>query len=141
MKRFVILKHEPGEKLVRTGREHLDWMFEIDGCLRTFSTAPISFENLKKNISIQAVELNSHRKEYLKIRGDIGRGLGVVSEVASGIYELETISPDLFSVELRAVLDEGEIDTRAVFKRIGDSPDDGSHCGRWLLTLASIDSV
>ena len=48
LKRFVILRHTPGELFERTEKVHLDWMFEDSAQLRTFSTS-----NLVTEIGIQ----------------------------------------------------------------------------------------
>lgn len=117
MNRFVILKHDPGDQLLRTTRAHFDWMFEMDGVLRTFSTDPVHLKNLSGQCETAATELAAHRIQYLEIRGDIGRGLGCVSEVASGSYQIEENTSDLFAVEVTGFYGRSKFRANCIFRR------------------------
>ena len=137
LKRFVILKHDPGHQLHRTNRTHFDWMFELDGVLRTFSTDPIVFNHQEKDIEVSATELPPHRIQYLNIRGSIGRGLGIVTEIASGVYRTRTISPYLFSVDIDGHQEKSVFCARCTFQCLETQSDTTRHTC-WQLKIESI---
>ena len=81
MKRFVILHHAVGPQLERTDEPHLDWMFEVDGRLKTFATAVVpglvelmdemsSPQQVPASFEIESEPLAAHRLEYLTYEGD-----------------------------------------------------------------------
>ena len=99
---FVILRHHvgstPTRKSVGVDSVHFDWMFLMGDKLRTWSTVVV--ESLTQDTCMDAVQLPDHRKEYLEIEGDIGRGRGTVSQVARGQFELIEDSDELFQCRI-----------------------------------------
>ncbi len=83
---FVVLKHEAGTMLERTSETHLDWMFELDGRLKTFSTQVI--DPYGEHSGIAATALPDHRLHYLRYEGDLSGGRGRVTRIAGGQFEL-----------------------------------------------------
>lgn len=98
--RFVILEHEPAVLFARTPAIHYDWMFEVQGSLRTFATDPIDLLGQEIQSNLPATELAKHRLDYLHLRGDIGRGRGCVTEIARGNYQVNKNNQDCFDVLL-----------------------------------------
>ena len=93
--RFVVLLHEPGPNSVRIQTNHLDWMFEIDGQLRTWSTDVVDMSH--EMVSTDADSLPDHRIDYLDIDGDIGQGRGSVRPIVTGIYSPVEVSEHRFA--------------------------------------------
>jgi hypothetical protein len=119
LKRFVILRHTPGELFERTEKVHLDWMFEDNGQLRTFSTSTVTLRDLLGSICLEALELPYHRKEYLEFRGDIGNQRGWVSELWRGNYDVLEKSESTFDVCLESMQATTHVRIRCCFTRDG----------------------
>ena len=111
LKRFVILHHAVGPQLERTDEPHLDWMFEVDGRLKTFATAVVpglvelmdemsSPRQVPASFEIEAQPLAAHRLEYLTYEGEIPGGRGRVRRVIDGRFQCEVESEDRFLVRL-----------------------------------------
>ena len=104
---FVVLKHEAGTMLERTSQTHLDWMFELDGRLKTFSTEVLN--PLEDHQGIAATALPDHRLQYLHYEGDIAGGRGKVTLIASGKFELIDATDTLWHARLN--WDSGDAST------------------------------
>ncbi len=83
--RFAILRHEISTNGCRTDQTHFDWMFELNGLLQTWATAPIA--DFGSRTEIEADKLSEHRIEYLEFEGEISGNRGAVTRVAEGSYE------------------------------------------------------
>ena len=94
--RFVVLRHWVGVGLQRqsgwngdeldesegSGQSHFDWMFEVEGELRTWATPPVDdFEN---SFEIHADRLPNHRLKYLDYEGELSGERGHVEQVLHG---------------------------------------------------------
>ena len=138
---FVVLRHQVGSCPTRDGvtvdSVHYDWMFLVDGALRTWSTDPI--DSLMQDASISATKLPAHRAAYLEIQGDIGDNRGVVSQVARGTYEIVQASEKMFRCRVlwKEPADQGGHDKQQSlgFYRLGfyrsgriDLPDEWELC-------------
>ena len=98
MPRFVVLHHTPGSRPARDQHAaHFDWMFEVDGVLRTWATPEIAAFDLA--VETTATRLGDHRLEYLTYEGEISGDRGTVKQVISGTYTRRR----LFSRSSRAV--------------------------------------
>jgi hypothetical protein len=95
---FVVLRHEAGSTLQRTSQTHLDWMFEIEGRLKTFATDIIDPRSSHEGIA--AIALPDHRLQYLDFEGDISGGRGKVTRIAFGSYELIRTTDSLWHARL-----------------------------------------
>ena len=84
--------------LERTSQTHLDWMFERNGRLKTFSTEVIN--PLDDHTGIVATALPDHRLQYLHYEGDIAGGRGKVTLIASGKFELIDATDTLWHARL-----------------------------------------
>lgn len=131
--RFVILRHIPGEAFERTNETHLDWMFEVKGHLRTFSTAMVSFKDLANPRHLKALELSNHRIEYLEIRGDIGGQRGSVSEVLCGTYNVLAANEDKFFVCLEGTQNAMAFRIHCFFTRVHDEKEMPRRSASWSL--------
>ncbi|GAA5508395.1 hypothetical protein [Novipirellula caenicola] len=102
--RFVILRHTPGSQATRGPESpapvppHFDWMFEVDGVLKTWATEPL--ESFAEGISTKVEKLADHRVHYLDFQGDIGGDRGEVRQVISGHYRKIEIDTELFVAEI-----------------------------------------
>jgi hypothetical protein len=114
--RFVILRHEIGVEFERTDKTHFDWMFEVRGKLRTWSTVPIS---VSEGTEVDAEQLADHRIDYLDFEGEISGNRGVVTRVAEGHYELVDETEDLFiaTLSLRDLSSEEDLTVKTTFYR------------------------
>jgi hypothetical protein len=101
--RFVVLFHQVGPKSVRTGQPHFDWMFESDGQLRTWATAPIEqiTQNGGPSIDTECESLPKHRLAYLDYEGEVSGSRGVVSRKLAGCYRLIEDRVDCFRAALQ----------------------------------------
>ncbi len=105
MPRFVVLRHEVGEKFSRSSPSHsrsthFDWMFELDGHLRTFATDAMEIIDPSEELNMRAESLANHRLEYLHYEGEVSGDRGVVTRVASGDYELIEATTGRWSARL-----------------------------------------
>lgn len=108
--RFVVLLHQPGPQSERTSQPHFDWMFELDGALRTWATPPIDRLNGTESAEAGSADevsmetecepLPEHRLTYLDYEGPISMGRGTVTRQAAGVYRLIEDRPDRFRVVL-----------------------------------------
>ncbi len=102
--RFVILRHTPGTEGTRGQSPsepvppHFDWMFEVDGALKTWATEPL--ESFQQGISTKVEKLADHRVHYLDFEGDIGGGRGDVRQVIAGHHQMIEMDTDLFVAEI-----------------------------------------
>ncbi len=102
--RFVVLQHDVGSQLTRTTASHYDWMFEIDGVLRTWATPPII--RFDQPIESACDLLSDHRLAYLDYEGEIQGNRGSVLRLLRGTYRLIDAADDRFVAEL--CWDEGD---------------------------------
>ncbi|MCB9875519.1 MAG: hypothetical protein H6821_15210 [Planctomycetaceae bacterium] len=93
-RRFVVLRHEPGESGPR--ELHWDLMLEFGDRLRTWA---LSREPLA-GVPIAAEESPAHRSAYLDYEGPVSRGRGTVSRFDRGTFELEAESADEITATL-----------------------------------------
>ena len=85
MPRFVVLHHQPGGQSPRERTDpHFDWMFEVDGVLRTWATEPIA--SLDGPLEMPATRLSDHRLHYLDFEGEISGDRGTVQRVMAGTF-------------------------------------------------------
>ena len=96
--RFVVLRHDVGSQLIRTTETHYDWMFEVDGVLRTWATQPI--HGFDQSIEQECDSLSNHRLDYLDYEGEIQGDRGNVIRLLQGTYRLNEIDDDRFSATL-----------------------------------------
>jgi len=96
--KFVVLRHNVGAKLDRTSESHFDWMFEIEGLLWTWATAP--FERFDQSIETDCYRLADHRIDYLEYEGDLSGERGSVCRVLSGNFEVIENHADRFVAQL-----------------------------------------
>lgn len=125
--RFVVLRHDAGERLVRTDQCHFDWMFETEGALRTWSTEPVSFD--EEPISVDAQSLVDHRMMYLDFEGDIGGGRGTVTKVIGGEYQAIETSPSRFHFRIEWTDEHHQSMRRTLFVERRE----GAPVGSWRL--------
>jgi hypothetical protein len=92
--RFVVLRHEPGERPQRP--LHWDFMIEVDAVLRTWALAGEPAVDLL----IAAEALADHRLAYLEFQGPISAGRGSVTQWDRGTYRMLSESADHLTVEL-----------------------------------------
>jgi hypothetical protein len=97
--RFVVLRHQVGPHLERTRELHFDWMFEVEGELRTFCTAPI--DSFGESFEVDASRLANHRREYLDFEGEIGGNRGTVQRVLSGTVSTTDDDSRRFTAEIQ----------------------------------------
>ncbi len=103
--RFVVLEHQPGSRPTRLDDSlpqkdtHFDWMFEIDGKLRTWATAPA--ERFSGQFVLAAKRLAEHRVHYLDFEGDIGGDRGTVRRVLAGEYHEVENREERFLMKVR----------------------------------------
>ncbi len=98
--RFVVLHHTPGSQSARhDAGAHFDWMFEIDGSLRTWATEPIT--DLDQATEVAAIKLANHRLSYLRFEGEISGDRGTVRRVLAGTFTAEDVSHDRICATIR----------------------------------------
>lgn len=102
-RRFVVLRHEPGEAGPR--ELHWDLMLEFGDSLRTW--ALMSEPHVGE--AILAEELAHHRLDYLDYEGPVARGRGNVSRFDRGTFNVEEDSPEQLSVDLCGGLLSGRL--------------------------------
>lgn len=95
--RFAVLWHS-------FPQPHWDWMFEKDGELATFRSAPNCLEVLRGGITQVWTQLPGHRKHYLDYEGPVSGNRGEVKRIMGGtcrwleeadqVIRLELSSPD-----------------------------------------------
>ena len=102
-RRFVVLRHEPGEAGPR--ELHWDLMLEFGDSLRTWALS------CKPQLAqeIAADELPRHRSEYLDYEGSVSQGRGTVSRFDCGTFEVLQDAPEQLSVNLRGELLQGRL--------------------------------
>ncbi len=106
MPRFVVLRHDIGPNLTRTGDTHLDWMFECDGRLRTYATDVIEIHS--SEFTVPAQSLADHRIEYLHFEGAISGDRGRVVRMAHGDFEVVESTPKRWHITLHWVINSPE---------------------------------
>lgn len=119
--RFVVLRHDVGDRLDRTDQTHFDWMFEVEGELRTWATAPI--ETFEHEFEVEAERLPNHRLQYLDFEGEISGGRGVVQRVLRGHVQTRDDDSQRFTADL--FWDEVSETPRAsiaVYRSLPDDP-------------------
>jgi hypothetical protein len=103
--RFVVLLHQPGIASKRGAKTHYDWMFESEGQLLTWTTAPmkpgIESTQINDPIVTACEPLPPHRLAYLEYEGEVSGGRGSVTRLLAGRYTLNEFVDDLFDAELR----------------------------------------
>ncbi len=102
-RRFVVLRHEPGEAGPRA--LHWDLMLEFGDSLQTWALT----SEPRIGEEIAAEELPRHRLDYLEYEGPVSRGRGTVSRLDAGTFEVVTESPEQLSVDLHGELLEGRL--------------------------------
>lgn len=117
-RRFVILRHEPGEASARG--LHWDMMLEVDKGLRTwaFPAEPAV------GISIDVSELPLHRLEYLDYEGPVSGNRGYVGRSNQGTYSTVEESTTRLVVDLEGDTFRGRLE----LERIDDAQ-------RWTASL------
>lgn len=108
--RFALLRHEVPAGYFRGAgpgqvHDHLDWLFEVNGALRTWATDIAA--SFARPFECAATELPPHRLAYLEREGDIGGGRGRVRRLVSGDYRLRLATRDRWSGSLHWIGDEG----------------------------------
>lgn len=102
--RFVVLLHQPGVASTRGAKSHYDWMFESEGQLLTWATAPMEpgIESIQVNDSIVTCcePLPPHRLAYLDYEGEVSGGRGSVTRLLAGRYAMKRFGDDIFEAEL-----------------------------------------
>lgn len=96
--RFVILRHQVGAALSRTGEAHLDWMFESGDALRTWASPLVV--DFDQPLELECEALADHRLTYLDFEGQIDGDRGLVNQVLSGRFRLLENDSDRFEAEL-----------------------------------------
>ncbi len=106
--KFVILRHESGRGLDRSefdqtipdriGSAHFDWMFQIDGRLRTWATQTI--DRFDTWVRLDADRLADHRVAYLDYQGDLSNDRGTVARVLAGSYMVAEDREDRFVAQM-----------------------------------------
>lgn len=102
-RRFVVLRHEPGEAGPR--ELHWDLMLEFGDSLRVWSL------NREPRVGeeIIADELARHRSDYLDYEGPVSQGRGTVRQFDRGSFEVVRDSPEQLSVNLDGELLRGHL--------------------------------
>ncbi|MFK8113576.1 MAG: hypothetical protein AB8B91_15350 [Rubripirellula sp.] len=96
--RFVVLRHVVGPKSDRTDQTHFDWMFEVEGELRTWATVPVA--DFAQSFKMDADRLPNHRIEYLDFEGDVSGDRGSVQRVLRGQVHVTDDDSRRFTAEL-----------------------------------------
>lgn len=105
-RRFVVLFHEMPCDDDRAS--HFDWMFEMDGALRTWAVESImgiktfdSETSSSEQFRWPAVKLANHRIDYLEYEGPISKNRGKVSRRLIGEFDLLHDTEGSFQASLR----------------------------------------
>ncbi|GAB4518279.1 MAG: hypothetical protein Tsb0013_22430 [Phycisphaerales bacterium] len=101
--RSVALLHTPDN-----GAVHVDWMWSPgpglpDPDARVLRTFRLQTTPIDAPPSFEAVRLPDHRARYLWFEGEIGRGLGRVQRLWSGVARLLEWTDHRFDIELPGV--------------------------------------
>ena len=96
--RFVVLRHQVGPSLDRTDQSHFDWMFQIDGSLRTWATPPV--DQFETAIELTGERLPDHRMKYLDYEGELSKDRGTVARVLAGKLQVIEDSAARFVAQL-----------------------------------------
>ena len=102
-RRFVVLRHEPGEAGPR--ELHWDLMLEFGDSLRAWAL----HSEPQVGEEIAADELPRHRSDYLDYEGPVSQGRGTVSRFDRGSFEVLQDSPEQLSVNLSGELLRGRL--------------------------------
>ena len=137
LREFAVLRHDPGPGVSRTTQPHLDWMFQLDDRLHTFATDLTDAFYSKQVIVLEAIELPPHRLDYLTIRGDLDRGLGRLTEAASGGYDLIEQQKDSFLAAIYGQHNRGGFHATCRFCCIRSQKSGMSDRVRWHLELTA----
>ena len=130
--RFVVLRHDAGANLERTGESHADWMFESDGGLRTWASELL--DSFETQVELNCEALSDHRIEYLDYEGEVSRGRGRVVQLLRGTYRVIERDENQFVASL--AWQEGGRNCEATagfYRSLRDSPprrDDSRDCWR-----------
>jgi hypothetical protein len=134
--RFVVLLHRPGPGCDRTTSEHLDWMFEVDGQLRTWSTPILDLVNAGGSLESACQLLPDHRLVYLEYEGHVSQSRGEVRQVLLGHYRLICDLPDRFEAALEWIGDKGPmLASVAIYRSLSsadETPREDSLASWWL---------
>jgi hypothetical protein len=117
MRRFAILRHQPGPSSTRP--LHWDLMFECDDVLRTFACP----REPTTGQSLSVEQLEDHRLDYLDYEGPVSCGRGEVSRWDYGNFDVLEESPRHWLLDLRGHRCHGQVRFTA-----GDDH-------RWMLTF------
>lgn len=103
---FVVLLHEMPSDSDRAS--HFDWMFELDGSLRTWAVETnndiesfLSKPSPSKRFCWSATKLANHRIDYLEYEGPVSNNRGQVSCRLKGEFDLLCDDEDSFRASLR----------------------------------------
>jgi hypothetical protein len=89
MSRYVILAHDHPFP-------HFDLMLESGDVLRTWRLLALP----AVGVSVPAVLLGDHRRDYLDYEGPVSNGRGVVKRVADGTFTMERDEPAYVIVKM-----------------------------------------
>lgn len=139
MPRFVVLHHQPGKESLRGRADpHFDWMFELDGVLRTWATEPIA--SLGGPLEVPARQLADHRLHYLTFEGEISGDRGTVQRVLAGTFVACDVTLDCWHATITWSDENGLPQSRRVEFYRNLSPiclSDDETRGVWCLRLDS----
>lgn len=103
---FVVLLHEMPSDSDRAS--HFDWMFELDGSLRTWAVETnndiesfLSKPSPSERFCWSAMKLANHRIDYLEYEGPVSNNRGQVSCCLKGEFDLLCDDEDSFRASLR----------------------------------------
>jgi hypothetical protein len=94
----VVLRHQAGPQLARTGDVHLDWMFELGGCLRSWASELL--DGFDQPAELVCERLTDHRLAYLDHEGPVAGDRGSVSRLLAGHFHVLEDRSDRFAAEL-----------------------------------------
>lgn len=94
IRRFVVLRHEPGEAGPR--ELHWDLMLECGDSLRTWALS----REPSVGKQIAAEELPRHRLDYLDYEGPVSQGRGTVTRFDRGSFTVQEESSEQFQATL-----------------------------------------
>lgn len=102
-RRFVVLRHEPGEAGPR--ELHWDLMLEFGDSLRTWAM----HREPQIGEEIAADELPRHRADYLEYEGPVSQGRGTVRQFDLGTFEVLQDATEQLSVRLNGEALQGRL--------------------------------
>ena len=102
-RRFVVLRHEPGEAGPR--ELHWDLMLEFGDSLRTWAM----HREPQIGEEIAADELPRHRADYLEYEGPVSQGRGTVRQFDRGTFEVLQDATEQLSVHLNGEALQGRL--------------------------------